>query len=130
VPTAQRLTAKRVEEIFMDSFFRNGEDRSNFIKAEGITMTVGFHPERLKSHEQEVVELLAELPDSFKESGGGGMSFLNACMDKNDHHWGEHMNMQQLFQLGLALGKVKLLTPKEMWVVLPGGMPYYVVLDK
>jgi hypothetical protein len=131
VATAQLLSTKRVESIFMDCLFRDGEDTSNHVKAEGITTSVGFHPERLKSHEEEIVEMLGELPDTFKKSGGGGMSFLNACYDKHENQWTSyHRTMEQLFQLGIASGKVELLMPRAMWGALPGGMPYYVVLDQ
>lgn len=127
----QRLSTKRVENVFMDCLFRGGEDTSSHVKAEGITTNVGFHPERLKNHETEIIEMLNELPDEFKETSGGGMSFLNACNDKQGNQWTSfHHTMEQLFQLGIASGKVKLLLPRKMWGVLPGGMPYYVILDK
>jgi hypothetical protein len=38
-----------------------------------------------------------------------------------------HATMEQLILLGVGIGKVKSLMPREMWDVLPGGMPYYVV---
>jgi hypothetical protein len=130
VTTAQRLSTERVKTIFMDCLFRDGEDTSNHVKAEGITTMVGFNPERLKGHEAEIVEMLNELPDTFKKSGGGGMSFLNACIDRHGNQWTSfHRTMEQLFQLGIASGKVELLLPRKMWAVLPGGMPYYLVLD-
>ena len=96
--------------------------------AEGITLSVGFHPERLDSHEKEIVALLDELPDVFKTSTGGGMSFLQACNDKHGNQWtGLHQRMEQLFLLGIGIGKVKLCLPRDMWAMLPGGMPYYTI---
>ncbi len=72
--------------------------------------------------------MLDELPDSFKKSGGGGMSFQNACVDKQGNQWTDfHQRMEQLFQLGIGIGKVELLMPREMWAMLPGGMPYYAI---
>lgn len=122
------LTAERVNEIFLDCLFRDGENTSNHVMAEGIVTNVGFHPDRLNSHKDEVVAMLDELPDEFKKSGGGGWSFLNACDDKHGNQWtGLHQTMEQLFLLGIALGKVKCQLPREMWSVLPGGMPYYVI---
>jgi hypothetical protein len=35
--------------------------------------------------------------------------------------------MDQLFTLGIAIEKVSFQLPREMWNVLPGGMPYLVV---
>ncbi len=72
-------------------------------------------------------EFLLALPDSFQASGGGGMSFLNACMDRNGVQWGEHRDIEQLFCLGTALKLCSLCLPRDMWDALPGGMPYYVV---
>ena len=122
------LDPQRVEAIFMDCLFKEGEDTSKHIKAEGIVRSVGFHPERLESHRAEIEALLGELPNEFKKSGGGGWSFLQACNDKHGNQWtGMHLRMEQLFQLGIGIGKVKSLMPREMWSALPGGMPYYII---
>ncbi len=125
------LEPGKVEEIFLDCLFKEGEDTSNHVPAEGITMMVGFHPERLESHREEIKALLAELPDEFKSSergGGGGWSFLNACMDRHGQQWtGLHKIMEQLVTLGVALGLVDYTLPRDMWGVMPGGVPYFVV---
>lgn len=122
------LDPERVKAIFLDCLFKDGEDTSNHVKAEGIVRHVGFHPERLNSHKEEIETLLDELPDEFKKSGGGGWSFLNACNDKHGNQWtGLRLQMEQLFQLGIGIGKVKSLLPREMWSALPGNMPYYVI---
>jgi hypothetical protein len=71
--------------------------------------------------------LLNELPSSFKKDIGGGWSFLQACETKDGVQWGEHRNMEQLFVLGMALGKVRYCLPRDLWQVLPGGMPYLVI---
>lgn len=130
-PSGPKLTPQRVEEVFFACMFEDGEDTSNNVVAEGVTSTVGFHPDRLESNSGAIVELLGELPDVFKASGGGGMSFLNACDDKHGNQWtGLHQTMEQLFLLGLASGKVVCLLPREAWDALPGGMPYYVIQDR
>ena len=126
-----KLTSKNVESVFMDCLFNDGEDATNHLKSEGITNNVGFHPGRVGIHESEISEMLLCLPREFHEKTGGGMSFLNACNDKSGEQWtGEHRIMEQLFLLGQASGKVKCLMPREMWSMLPGGMPYYVVLSE
>lgn len=125
-----RLTDDRVEEIFRDCLLNEGEDTSNHVLAEGIRITVGFHPERLERHKEEIAQLLMELPIQFRQSSGGGSSFLAACNDRHDNQWtGLHQRMEQLFQLGMATGLAKCLAPREMWPLLPGGMPYYAVID-
>jgi hypothetical protein len=117
--------------IFMDCLFKPGEPTDDHVKAEGVVGNVGFHPGRLAAYGEQIGELLNELPDDFKASGGGGMSFLNACMDRHGNQWtGEHRTMEQLFQLGVASGKALCLLPREMWSALPGGMPYFVVVGE
>ena len=121
------LTANKVNALFMACLFKPEEDTTNHIPVKGIVNNVGFHPERLEARREEIEVLLAELPNEFMKTGGGGMSFLNACMDKQGHQWGEHPSMEQLFQLGMGIGKVTCLLPRDAWAVLPGGMPYYSV---
>ena len=123
------LDAERVHEIFGDCLFREGEDTSTHIPGEGImALKFGYHPDRLEKHSEEIVAMLEELPDTFKKSGGGGMSFLNACEDKHGNQWTDiHNRMEQLFSLGNAIGKVTFTLPREYWKHLPGGMPYITV---
>lgn len=125
---ASKIDPQRVEAIFIDCLFKDGEDTSKHVKAEGISCNIGFHPERLTGHKAEISALLDELPDEFKKSGGGGMSFLGACNDRNGNQWtGLHKRMEQLIQLGIGVGKVECLIPREFWAALPGGVPFYVV---
>lgn len=125
---ANKLTSKRVESIFMDCLFKDGEDNNDHVEAQGIMTKVGFHPNRLASHVTEIVEMLNELPDEFKQSSGGGWSFLNACNDRHGNQWtGFHRTMEQLVLLGIASKKVKFQLPREVWSALPGGMPYLVI---
>jgi hypothetical protein len=122
------LSPAAVERVFRNCLFSDGEDTAVAVIAEGIVTRVGFNPDRLTSHADEIAALLDELPDDFKASGGGGTSFLNACNDKHGRQWtGLHQNMEQLFLLGLASGRVELLMPREMWNLFPGSMPYYVI---
>jgi len=126
------LTAEKVESIFMDCLFKDeeaieGKPVVEPIKVEGIIHTFGFHPARIESHKKEIVDLLMELPATFQKNAGG-WSFLQACQTKDRVQWGEHMNMEQLFALGIAIDKVKYIFPRNMWNTLPGGMPYLVIL--
>jgi hypothetical protein len=95
--------------------------------AEGVMMTVGFHPGRLAEFRADIKELLLQLPSDFHEDRGGGMSFLNACYTADDEHWGEHRNIDQLLMLGIATDQAKILFPRSMWGILLGGLPYFCV---
>jgi hypothetical protein len=123
------LTTENVTSIFKDCLFKDGENTSNPVMSEGITSKFGFHKERLESHKEDISEMLSKLPKEFQQNTGGGMSFLNACNDVDGRQWTSlHQVMEQLFVLGQAIEKVKCLMPRDMWKILPGGMPYYVVL--
>lgn len=122
------ISAKRVEEILVDCLFKDGESTDEAVIVHGIINYFGFHPGRLAGYKDEVEAMLIQLPQAFRKTehgGGGGWSFLQACMDVEDNHWGEHINMDQLFCLGLGLELVTELMPREVWGALPGGMPYY-----
>lgn len=122
------LNSERVETIFMECLFQEGEDTTGYIPALGIRSDVRFHPQRLQSHRQEIEAMLYELPNEFKKSSGGGSSFLHACNDKHGNQWTDlHQRMEQLVQLGFGIGKVQYQLPRAMWSFLPGGMPYIVI---
>ena len=126
-----KLTSENVERLFLDCLFKDGENTSNSIIAEGIRSKFGFHKERLNTHSDDISKVLAQLPKEFQKDSGGGMSFLNACNNSDGGQWtGLHAVMEQLFVLGIASGKVSCLMPRDMWAALPGGMPYYVVESK
>ncbi len=123
------LNSENVESIFIKSLFVDGTDTSNAIIVEGIRTNFGFDPDSIELYKEGISSMLDKLSDDFRQSKGGGMSFINACDDRNGVQWtGLHATMEKLFCLGMAIGKVKSLMPRDMWDVLPGGMPYYVIL--
>jgi hypothetical protein len=132
--TEPKLTVERINALMLSVLFSPEEvaqtgnvPPENAVFVDAITRRYAFHPGRLEEYRSEIRELLAELPDNFQRGHGGGWSFLNACCDRNGRHWGEHLQMEALFALGMAINAVSLLAPREMWPMLPGGMPYFVV---
>lgn len=133
---SMKLTHENVESVFVDCLFRNEElpdgtlpKEGEFTKGEGVVLRIGFHTERLQSHKQDVVDMLNCLKGTFKQSKGGGWSFLQMCEDKDGNQWtGEHRQMDKLVCLGAALDLVTL-TPAEMNAFLPGRMPYICIKD-
>lgn len=121
------IDTQELEAAFISCLYNDDESIEGHVAVEGITARYGLHPERLEATREQVKGWLAQLPETFHKNGGGGWSFLNACMTRNDEHWGEHRNMEQLFVLGMGLGLVQCCMPREFWGMLPGGMPYYVV---
>lgn len=131
------IDPNKLNTIFIDCLFKDeeiidGKPCISPINVNGIISNVGFHSERLESHRAEIKEMLDNLPIEFQPSskgGGGGMTFLNMCVDKNGIQWGEHRNMEQLciLSIGLNLGCFPL--PKNMWNILPGGVPYFSIKE-
>lgn len=125
------LTAENVVETMKACLFADEDGEPDLTKAvmvEGIMAKFGFDPERLKTKKADIESMLEQLPTSFQKNGGGGHSFLAACDRADGVQWtGLHQTMDELFVLGMAIGKVQLCLPRDMWKALPGGMPYYVV---
>lgn len=120
------LNADRVNEVFgaclfEDSEIVDGKAPDAAVVVHGITMTAGLHPGRLAAHKDEIRAMVDELPAEFDD----GWSFLQMCVDRHGNHWAEHPTMQNLVLLGQATGALACLAPREMWPMLPGGMPYY-----
>ena len=126
--TKYALTSERVEEVFMDCLYKDMEARKDAVIVMGIILNVGFHPERLEAHRQDVKVMLAELMPEFHQKTGGGWTFLNLCNDKHGRQWTSfHEIQEQLCLLGNALGLSEYLMDREMWAAMPGGVPYFMV---
>lgn len=127
-----RLEAQNVDKVMRDCLFKpeeiiGGKPPADAVIVEGVRGKFGLHKARLESHRGDVESMLEELPEQFMIEKGGGWSFLNACMTRDGNQWGEHRDMNALFVLGQGLGVVKCQLPREMWDILPGGVPYYSV---
>lgn len=123
-----------VEKAFIDCFYKEEELKGvegapeGTVIVEGIQNKIGFHPGRLEEKRAKVTEWLKALPHTFRKNSGGGWSFLNACNQEDGIQWtGFHQHVDQLFCLGMGLKLVECQVPRKMWMMLPGGMPYYVI---
>lgn len=116
--------------LFKEEELEDGHTPEGAFIGKGIVRTFGFHGERLKSHDEEVKDLLRNLDGNFMKSNGGGWSFLNMPFDKFGNQWGEQIDAETLLAIGNALGYVDFCLPKEMWGALPGGVPYIVIDDE
>ncbi len=126
-----KLNSDRVMEVTRECLFNDGEDMTDRVEVQGVLNQFGFHPGRLEEHREEIVSMLEELPEKFREEAGGGWSFLQACVDKNGEQWtGLHRVMELLFVLGMGIGRVRYVLPRERWDQLPGKMPYYTFTSK
>lgn len=126
------LTSDNVNSIFMDCLFEedNEENRKKSIVVEGIVSKFGLNPDAIKKHKKDIRSMLKQLPKEFQKNSGGGWSFLNACNREDGTQWtGFHIAMEQLVVLGIASGYVRYTLSREMWKILPGGVPYFCVID-
>lgn len=123
---AAKLTAQAVLDL-LNKCSAPVEMQEPVIKC--IVNFYAFNPDAIEAHRQDILDLLLELPEQFLLSKGGGWSFLQAAYDKHEVHWGEHCDMEALIALGIAADLAMFLLPREMWGILPGGMPYLVIKD-
>jgi len=91
------------------------------VSVEGMMISIVFMKHRVEKHAPAIKAMLEQLPDVFHESGG---SFLAMCEDRGGRQWGEHPDCDALMLLGIAIGHVRLLGPRNTWAAMPGGMPY------
>lgn len=112
--------AEKVREL-IEACLNGKEDGA--VLVDGVVRKFGFSPEKIAAHKEEIRALLNEMPDEFHAGKGGGMTFLNLCMDKDGDQWAEHHTIEELIALGQAAGMAKYLM-REMMSILPGGMPY------
>lgn len=123
------LTAENVEKMHNLCIGR-AENKDTFF-VEGIKNTYWYNKKKIEQRTEDIEQMLSQLPKNFRKSVGGGWSFLNMCMREDDVQWtGLHTTVEKLLCLGIACGKVKFLLPKNMWSILPGGMPYVVIISE
>lgn len=123
------LTAVNVEKVFRECLAKE-EEKDGTVECNMVVHSFVFLKDKLKENTDDIYSMLRELPEDFMENIGGGYSFLAARNDKNGKQWtGEHLTMEKLFALGTGIGKVKCPILRGLWQVMPGGMPYFVVLE-
>lgn len=120
---------EKVENIFVDCLYKDSELKDGKpiiepIYVEGISMHLGFNPNSIERHREEIKELVLNLHPMFHQ----GWSFLNLCLDKDENLWtGEHRTMEKLLVLAIASGYMKYCLPKQDWDVFPRKMPYVMI---
>ena len=111
----------KVEKIFIDCLYEDDVLVTEDSIVKGITMDVAFNPKKVEKNKEEINLLLDNIHKKFEE----GWTFLNLCLDKNENFWtGNHATMEKLLLLGLAIGRIEYCCDREMWHILPAGMPY------
>jgi len=102
----------------------DGKPPEGAIIVEGVMHKFGLDPKRVEKQRSRIRYVLDQMPDNFHRTRGGGWSFLNLCVDKEENQWGEHPVMDDLVCLGLATNMAGFCMPRDSWHMLPGGVPY------
>jgi len=119
------LTTENVNNVLERCLYPSSDCLRLPVSIEGYKNIFSFDPHALNMERENIESLLSQLPTNFKE----GMSFWEMYRTNDGHNWTTSLkSMEALMVLGLAIGKIRYVLPKESWWSLPGGAPY-VVLD-
>lgn len=121
-----KLTADNVHAVLKDCL--NDTDGTMY---KAVLVSARLNDKCLEAHREQILSMLAQLPEQFMRSCGGGWSFLNACIDADGRQWCDtHRTIDILVLLGIAIGAVEFVFPqRELWQAFPGGVPYFVIND-
>jgi hypothetical protein len=124
-----RLSVDNLVPVFEDCLV----DLEHFPEAvlvEGVYLTFGFDPHKLEQYRPVIEDFLRQLPDELQKDQrpGGGYSFLNATRTRYGDAWTVNFHHADILMcLGMAIGKVVMLTPRITWHLLPASFPFYQV---
>jgi hypothetical protein len=96
------------------------------VEVQVIGATYRFGRPMIEVKRDEIKALLSELDPKFFRSVGGGGSVIDMPVDRYNRQWGEQIDADALCALAFAAGLGEYCMPREVWSVLPGGMPYVV----
>lgn len=123
------LTQENVTRIYVECVGR--KENCDTQPFDGVMHIHNYDMNKVNEHKDQIKSMLWQLPDTFFKSKGGGWSFLNMCVRRDDYQWtGLHADVERLMTLGMAAGYVSYLLPKNLWHILPGDMPYIVINDE
>lgn len=121
-----RLTTENVKALMLECLAEDAEAENTTV-VEGLTRDYAFSLAAIERNVPNIKKLLAELPEAFRSDGGGGYSFLKAPFNRHGGQWGGQSDAAELIALGIAARCAKYIFPRDLWEVLPGGVPYIVV---
>ncbi len=122
-----KLDSANVNAIFLQCLFTDEEVanpavvEANVVKVEGIVANYGLFRARVEENAENIKSMLRQLPVEFINNG---YTFLNMPLNAEGEQWGEQRTAEQLYVLGAALGVAEFCLPREMWRIMPGGVPY------
>ena len=125
------LTAEVVHDLIMKCLHQDVktvEDLpANTVIVPGLIRTFAFNTDAIEENRARIKELLGELNPNFRRQVGGGWSFIQMAVDKDDRQWGEQRTAEALLCLGIACSHAAYALPREGWPMMPGGVPYVMI---
>lgn len=117
---------REVEKLIKRCLFEDGANTDSAVISEGIVRNFGFNPEELNKPDVQakLEEIIQLLPVQFHTGGGDGWTFLNLPTTADGTQWGDQAHAEELLCLAQALGMAGYCLPRDMWNILPGGVPY------
>jgi hypothetical protein len=120
------LSSQTIDDLMHDCLTED----SDGLTVEGVVNNYVLDKKALETHREDLKALAAQLPLEFHMSTGGGWSFRNLCMNREGVQWTSFHHVQEaLCVLLIGLDVAEWVLPREMWQILPGGMPYFVIKD-
>jgi len=101
------IDARRIRFICEDCLL-NAENPEVVVKTNWGHKYI-FDKNKIEKYTDEIYGFLKQLPKEFQSNDGGGWSTLNACVDKNQHEWGDQEDVDYLVALGIATENAALL---------------------
>lgn len=127
--TKMKLSKENVKHVLttclqIQSAPESGTESTETVVVQGIANNFVFNKHMLLQEEKHIEELLSDLPEDFKQ----GSSFMQMYTNREGEQWtGVIQPLEELLALGVAVGKIHYLVPREQWWSLSGGMPYIAV---
>lgn len=127
------INAEQVKNILRDCLFPEmPADDTKCIGIPSVTRVFALNPSKVELHRSEIFTILRELPLEFwdqKSGGKDGYTFMSLPFDRDGNQWGGQLRADELMALGLATGYMRYMFSKEMWMMLPGGVPYLIISE-
>lgn len=122
------LTGDRVHTLLGECL--SSADSRDVAVIHGVSRTFSVDLNKIAAAKSEIGQMLMQMADNFMLDGdkAGGWSFLNACVDRRGVQWTDlHSTVEELVVLGMASGLAFYTFSRDIWEVLPGGVPFFTI---
>ena len=123
-----KLTDENVWKVYNKCIYKREElknaDESDFLKVQGIINWYTFSLSKIQEERKHILCLLSQLTYRIRY----GTSIERLCNNKKEQEWTQSiLTLEAITCLGIAIGKVEYLLPRETWCLLKKKMPYVII---